>query len=329
MKARSVAELPVATTDLNQAKSDLDTHGYALIQDAMSQDEVDALLSRLKEQAEAERQQGVAYEDGGKDQNWGSFKDQNGNLRKNAFTAESGGVNQRLWMLINKGKVFRDLLYNESVRSLIDHALGDDYLLSSFTANIAKPGGVAMDLHTDQWWMPSPIRRGPSEVPIGSITRQRPNWTEADEPELIAPAAAVNVMWMVGDFTKENGGTRLVPGSHLYGVRPTKDRVDGVESIAAAGKAGTAMVFDGRIWHGTGANVSNVNRYGILTTFCGPMFRPQENFIVGTEQAVLDEASDDLLALLGFKIWNAYGRIESPTADYITREERSLSEMRL
>lgn len=88
------------------------------------------------------------------------------------------------------------------------------------------------------------------------------------------------------------------------------------------------MVFDGRLWHGTGANVSNVNRYGLLTTFCGPMFRPQENFIVGTETTVLEEASDDLLALLGFKIWNAYGRIESPVAGYITRDERSLSEMR-
>lgn len=49
------------------------------------------------------------------------------------------------------------------------------------------------------------------------------------------------------------------------------------ETVAAKSPAGTAMVFDGSLWHGTGANVSDVNRYGLLTTFCGPQFRPQEN----------------------------------------------------
>ena len=43
---------------------------------------------------------------------------------------------------------------------------------------------------------------------------------------------------------------------------------------------------------------------------------------------VVAEADDDLLSLLGFKIWNAYGRIESPVAGYIQQGERSLGEMR-
>ena len=165
MTMNQVADLPIATTDLDQAKTDLDTHGYALIADAVTSDQVEALLTRLQEQAEAERQQGVAYEDGGPKQEWGNFTDETGQLRQNAFTATAGGINQRVWMLVNKGQLFRDLLSNEPVRALIDHALGDDYLLSSFTANIAKPGGVAMDLHTDQWWMPDPVRRGPAPVP--------------------------------------------------------------------------------------------------------------------------------------------------------------------
>lgn len=326
MSTQQLTNLPVATTNLEQAKNDLDAHGYALIENAMTPDEVSTALTRLKEQAEAERQQGIAYEDGGAGQNWGKFTDEEGNLRKDAFTAKSGGVNQRVWMLVNKGQIFRDLLGKKSIRAVIDHALGDDYLLSSYTANIAKPGGIAMNLHTDQWWMPDPIRREPPAVRVGSISREQPSWNEPEAPALIAPTACVNVMWMLADFTEENGGTRIVPGSHHTGVRP--DNSSTIESIAATGKAGSAMVFDGRLWHGTGANVSNVNRYGLLTTFCGPIFRPQENFIVGTDPDILAEASEDLRALLGLKIWNGYGRVENPLGGFITRDEVARAEMR-
>ena len=65
-----------------------------------------------------------------------------------------------------------------------------------------------------------------------------------------------------------------------------------------------------------------------MTTFVAPQFRTQVNFTMATAPEVVAEADDDLLALLGFKIWNAYGRIESPVAGYITQGERSLGEMR-
>ena len=77
------------------------------------------------------------------------------------------------------------------------------------------------------------------------------------------------------------------------------------------------MLFDGRIWHGTGANVSDEHRLGVLTTFVAPQFRTQVNFTMATAPEVVAEADEDLLALLGFKIWNAYGRIESQVAGYI------------
>ena len=87
---------------------------------------------------------------------------------------------------------------------------------------------------------------------------------------MIAPAVVANVMWMLVDFTADNGGTRLVPRSHLTGRHPDKELDKDVEPIAAEGPAGTAMVFDGRMWHGTGANVSDGPRLGVLSTFCGP-----------------------------------------------------------
>ena len=320
---------PTPTTDMALAKSNLDEFGYAFVANALTPAQVEAARSRLLEQAAAEKLQGLAYEDGGPEQNWGSFLDEQGRIRENAFTETAGGVNQRVWMLVNKGKIFRDMLSIESVHSLVSHVIGEAYLLSSFTANIAKPGGVAMDLHTDQWWMPNPVYRDQASLAVGSITRESTNLADDAPAPMIAPAACVNVMWMLVDFTADNGGTRLVPRSHLYGVPPAYDDVRTDEIIAAEGPAGSAMIFDGRLWHGTGANVSDVERLGLLTTFCGPMFRPQENFTVGLAPKVYEEASPELLALLGFKIWSGYGRIETPATDFISHRESSLAELYL
>ncbi len=318
--------LPRATTDIERAKLDIDEFGYCLIANALEPHVVEAARRRLIDQAAAELRQGAAFEDGGPKQQWGAFTDGRGRPRQQAYTAASGGVNQRVWMLVNKGQVFRQILFTQSVRTVVDHVMGDDYQLSSYSANIAKPGGVAMNLHTDQWWMPNPIARRPSPLPVGSITRERTNLQGAEPPALIAPCVCINVMWMLNDFSAENGGTRFVPRSHLRGRPPTGGDAD-VVTIAAEGPAGTAMIFDGRLWHGTGANVSSENRFGLLSTFCGPQFRPQENFAIGTRPEVLEEASPELLALLGFKIWNGYGRVESPVAEYVTQDERSMGEL--
>ncbi len=308
MTSTTKNDLPQPTADLSIAKAHLDEFGYCLLANALTPKQVEALRTRLVEQAAAEKQQGLAFEDGSKE--------------------KSSGINQRVWMLINKGKIFHEPLLHKDVHDLIRHVLGEQYLLSCYTANIAKPGGVAMNLHTDQWWMPPPTRRDRSPLPVGSITRERRDVDDAGPPSMIAPAVVVNVMWMLVDFTPENGGTRLVPRSHLTGRHPDKELDRDVEPIAAEGPAGTAMVFDGRMWHGTGANVSDGPRLGVLSTFCGPQFRTQENLTVGTSKEVLENAPPELLALLGFKVWNAYGRVESPAVDFISPDEISLGELR-
>ena len=319
-------ELPQPTNDPAALKTDIDEFGYCLVKDAITPEQLGAARQRLLEQAQAELEHGQAFEDGGANQQWGAFTDDEGKVRREAFSAKAGGVNQRVWVLINKGKVWSELLKQATVRAVVGHVLGADYLLSSYGANIAKPGGIAMNLHTDQWWMPEPIHRAPNPVPAGSLTRELSNRVD-EHPAMIAPPVVVNVMWMLNDFTEANGATRIVPRSHLYGRRPDAERDKDVLSIPAEGTAGSAMLFDGRIWHGTGANTSDGQRLGVLTTFVAPQFRTQVNFTTATSPEVVAEADEDLLALLGFKIWNAYGRVESPVAGFVRQGERSLGEM--
>lgn len=196
---------------------------------------------------------------------------------------DGGGANQRVWNLPSKGEVFVDLLRTPIVRTLARHVLQGDYCLSSHTANIAGPGGEPMVLHSDQGYTPRQIDM----------------------------ALTVNVMWMLVDFTDENGATRVRPGSHRVPAEPRRD--EPVATVPGEGPAGTALVFDGRIWHGTGANTTtDERRFGVLTYFCRPWLRPQENYTLSTHPDVLAAADDEIRQLLGFRVWRTLGGVQGP-----------------
>ncbi len=303
--------LPQPTTDLELARRNLDEFGYCLLENALDAARVGALRERLVEQAEAERELGAASFDAGPD---------------------GRGINQRVGFLVNKGQVFRDLLSHPTLRELVGHVLGERYLLSSMTANIARAGGT-VGWHVDQWWFPAPVERNSDYVRPGSITPERYrnrhfHEEDVEDRPLIAPAVACNSAWMISDYMEENGATLVVPGSHLWGRLPHANENPDVEAVALTGPAGTAAVFDARTWHSTGASVSPTDRLGILAYFSAAQFRQQENFQLGLDPEVLENASEDLLALFGFKLFHSYGRIGSPDKEFIRLGERALGELR-
>ncbi len=61
------------------------------------------------------------------------------------------------------------------------------------------------------------------------------------------------------------------------------------------------MAFEGRLIHGTGANVTaGERRFGILAYHCLVWCRPQENFYLSLDPQIVQEASPELLRLLGY-----------------------------
>ena len=289
---------PKPTKSIEVAKNDLTKWGYCLLEDSIPADLNKKVLERLIEQAAAEKKLNIAYEDGSKTKKCGEFSKNKDNT----------GINQRVWMLPNKGKVFLEILEPHNYVDCVKQVVGSEYLISSFGANIAKPGGVAMDLHTDQWWLPDPVRRDEDFLPSGSINRKKfnieVNKNISNNNELISRPAVSNVLIMLNGMTKENGGTLIVPGSHLFGRHPDKNIDKNIKTISAEGPPGCAIITDGRVWHGTGANISKEERLAILITFCGPQFRPQENFTLGIKKDVFSNLNDYQKELLGFKVWN-------------------------
>jgi ectoine hydroxylase-related dioxygenase (phytanoyl-CoA dioxygenase family) len=317
---------PSITDDIDQAKSDLSTFGFCIVAAALTDAAVDAARTRLVEQADGEEELGLSFRDGG---SWQQIIDSFGSFREDAFSAANGGVNQRVWMLTNKGRCFRDMVVHELTDELVGHVLGSQFIVSTLSANIAKPGGVRMGLHTDQWWMPQPTRPGPDYLRPSEITRAAAGeFVEPDTRLGIAPPVVANCMWMLSDFTADNGATEVVPGSHLTGAHPSPDDQSALPIVRAVAPAGSLMVFDGRLWHGTGAHRAGEDRLGVLATYCAPQFRQQENQTIGIDPELFETLSTKLKERLGFKVWNAYGRVESPAATLVGPNPERIGELR-
>ncbi len=306
----SGVSLPRPTRDRDRLCADLDAHGYCLIADALSAKDVARMRGRLEDQAAAERRQGAVNRDPAE---------------------EAGSINQWVYMLINKGREFRPLLTHPDARALCEHLIGREFLLSSFSAHITHPGGALMPLHTDQWWLPPPQFRESPRVRAGAVARPAARGETAPPPGpasgAIAPCVYVNIMWMLVDFTEENGATRLVPGSHLSGLDADPATPHPVPTIAAEAPAGTALAWDGRTWHAAGINRARAPRYGVQTSFCGPQFRQMENYTLGTRPEVLAELTPEENALLGFRIWSGYGNTGDAGAEYAEPGTRAVGEL--
>ncbi len=314
-----------ASFDIEQAKRDLDQHGFCIVPGVLAGDELSEARDRLVAQAAAEERDNLDFRDSGPDQ---PLLDDYGLFKPGAFSAANGGINQRLWMLVNKGQCFRDMVVHPLVDELIGHILGPRFILSTHSANIAKPGGKRMGLHTDQWWMPQPVAPGSDYVRPSEISRVPAS--SALEPDMslgIAPAVVANTMWMLSDFTTNNGATEFVSGTHLSGAQPHPTEQADYPIEQLVGSAGSLAVFDGRLWHGTGAHTGGEDRLGVLGTFCAPQFRAQENQVLGLDRDLWPQLSDKMKERLGFKPWNAYGRIESPADPWIEPEPNRIREL--
>ena len=282
-KVPATSALPSPTTDWDLAKDQLDEFGYAIIKDAMALDQVKSVRDRLMEQAEAEREMGVACLQGG---DLGSLLQ----------------PNQRVWNLYNKGHEFLELLDHPIIEAFVPDYLGDYYLLSNLTANIAGPGGKPMFPHTDQTHVPA-------DFPIG-----------------------MNVFWFLEDVTAANGGTRLLPGSHRPDVG-LDDIYSIDEMVAAEGPAGSAFLFDARLWHATGPNTAADSARPIIIMLFGRFWERQiDNLAVSVHDEVLATMSDRVKTMCGLRVTYARGTVEGQPfgsdGTIINRRHRGLGVLR-
>lgn len=165
----------------------------------------------------------------------------------------------RLANLANKDPLFYLVWANPRVLAAMAHVLDGDLKLSSLNARAALPGHGLQALHCDG------SHNSQDFAPALKDGRRYYN--------------VCNSIWLLSDFTPLNGATRLVPGSHLFGLDPR----DGMEDpkaphpdeILVQGRAGTVFVFNAFTWHGGTVNRSDSPRRALHCYYCRRDLTPQ------------------------------------------------------
>jgi ectoine hydroxylase-related dioxygenase (phytanoyl-CoA dioxygenase family) len=102
------------------------------------------------------------------------------------------------------------------------------------------------------------------------------NQTNASHIPVPYPDALLHLatIWMLTDFTPENGGTLLVPGSHRFAGNPSADTMGGIDRDApyptefhAVGSAGSVLLYDSRMWHAVPPNRSAADRVALIVRY--------------------------------------------------------------
>ena len=251
--ATSIAVDERAVADTVRAMGE---HGWAVLPGVLDAAETAGVLERLWAAAEESERRGVSTYAEGLDPN---------------------NCNVRVWNLIDLDPVFADLIAHPVAEAVVGAVLGSDYIVSNFTANIARPGSGSMMLHSDQSLvMPPPW--------------QAPN--------------VMNIIWCLTDVRPDNGATLYVPDSHRL-TSPDDVPADApARLVPFSAPAGSIIALDGRVWHTSGHNVTDAEDRALLFGFYSqPFVRPQWNHSAALSATTVAACSETMRYRLGLDVW--------------------------
>jgi len=191
-----------------------------------------------------------------------------------------GFETERTYTLIARGKVFEEIATDPRIMALVGRFLQPNFLLSASHAISLNPGETAQSIHTDD----------------GFYRQPRPR-----------PPIGISVIGAIDAFTRANGCTEVIPGSHLWGDPGAAGRPGGEAELEAMlvpmeVPAGACFVFAGTLLHRGGANTTDKPRLAFTNQYCEPWARPQENFWLSVPKEMVREMSPVAQSLLGYEI---------------------------
>jgi len=196
------------------------------------------------------------------------------NVTRNGQDEFTGFETKRVGALMARSKTCQDLALDPLINQMAESFLGphcESYQLHFTSAIQIGPGESSQILHRD---------RG---VWGGYIPRKI--------------ETQFSTVWAINDFTKENGATQVVPGSHKW----HKDREPLPEEIAYAEmRAGSVFIYTGSVLHGGGTNVTEQPRLGVFLHYAPSWLRQEENQYLSCPPEVAKDFSPELRSLIGY-----------------------------
>jgi fumagillin biosynthesis dioxygenase len=173
--------------------------------------------------------------------------------------------------------LFRELVENRTALAFARSVVGQEVIVANCTANIALPGARPMMLHSDlAFILPEP-------------------W--------LYPWSA-NVVWCLTDMHEANGATRCIPGSHAWRTQADVPENAAELLVPLEAPAGSVIVMDGRLWHTSGANVTQDEERALLFAYySAPFLRPMINWTAAIPAELQQSFSPGLRQLLGLDLF--------------------------
>ncbi len=146
-----------------------------------------------------------------------------------------GGSCHRLHFLIDRSPLFDPVWSHPRILAAIHHVLQDEFRPGNVNYRAPLPGGGLQHLHSDDTWTDDG-RYGYAQAIIPLV-----------------------------DLTPTNGPARFVPGTHTVRGRGPSDEMADVHAphpreVRPLAAAGTAIIFNGTLWHSGTKNESSACR---------------------------------------------------------------------
>lgn len=187
-----------------------------------------------------------------------------------------GAQTKRFAGLATKAPSFAKLIDNDLLHEWAEQSFENDYWLNTGQAMIIGPGSTEQMLHRD----------------VG-------NWPVIHNLGKDGPEGTLSIMLAITDFTKENGATRVVPGSHMW--EDFSVEADEKDVVQAVMPAGSALLYTGKAIHGAGANISSDTwRFGIQMSFILAQLTPEEAHPITIPWEVAQNFSPRVQHMLGY-----------------------------
>ncbi|MGB9381944.1 phytanoyl-CoA dioxygenase family protein [Candidatus Binatus sp.] len=199
------------------------------------------------------------------------------------------GKTKRITALVARSETFRTFVTHPLMRSACDAIL--------------KPNCVHYQVHAT------------AALKIGPGAREQVLHREEDPYQFFKvprPRMVLASMWAITDFTEVNGGTKIVPGSHLW---PAERVARPDEVVAAAMPAGSVLLWMGGTLHGAGANRTDEWRYGVFLSYSLGWLRQEENQYIDVPGEIARTLSKEVRELVGYRMHLGIGYADPTDRD--------------
>jgi ectoine hydroxylase-related dioxygenase (phytanoyl-CoA dioxygenase family) len=156
------------------------------------------------------------------------------------------------WMVHNlmmHGEPFLRFLEHPTMHSYLSSILGDTCTVYAYTSSSMPPRGT-------------------------NYSRR----VHVDCPRVI-PGYVTNLGWLLAldDFTEENGATYCLPGSQMRLDTPSDEEFYS-HAVRWYPKAGDAVIFNARLWHAGGENLTDRPRHALTINVCRAYMRQRFDY---------------------------------------------------